>query len=226
MKNSLKNKAIRLRKKGLSYTEILKQILVAKSTLSLWLRSVNLTKKQKQKLTAKKLEAAQRGANKQHLKKIKLIVDLTNEAEKEITRLTKKDLWLIGVALYWAEGSKEKEHTLGQQVIFSNSDYKMIKIFLKWLKEIIKIKNSEIAFEIYIHKTANSENALNWWSRALSCEKDQFKLYFKKHNIKKTNRRNTNNNYHGLLRVRVKKSSRLNKKISAWINTICKYIGG
>jgi orotate phosphoribosyltransferase-like protein len=35
---TLKNKAVSLRKQGKTYSEILKEIKVAKSTLSLWLR--------------------------------------------------------------------------------------------------------------------------------------------------------------------------------------------
>ncbi len=46
-KKEERKKAIQLRKKGLSYSKILKQVPVAKSTLSLWLRSVGLTKRQK-----------------------------------------------------------------------------------------------------------------------------------------------------------------------------------
>lgn len=61
MKKTLKLKAILLRKKGFSYSEILQQVPVAKSTLSLWLRSVHLAKKQKQQLTQKKLLAIQKG---------------------------------------------------------------------------------------------------------------------------------------------------------------------
>ena len=45
-----KQKAIALRKRGYSYSEILAEVPVAKSTLSLWLRSVGLAKKQKQLL--------------------------------------------------------------------------------------------------------------------------------------------------------------------------------
>ena len=55
IKNELKSKAIELRKQGFSYSEILKQIPVAKSTLSVWLKNVGLSKKQKQKLTKKKI---------------------------------------------------------------------------------------------------------------------------------------------------------------------------
>ncbi len=69
-KNSQKEKAIALRRKGLSYSEILKEIPVAKSTLSLWLRSVGLAKKQKQRLTEKKRLGQLRGALKRKINRI------------------------------------------------------------------------------------------------------------------------------------------------------------
>jgi transposase len=53
--------AIELRRQGYSYSEILKRVPVAKSTLSLWLRSVGLAKQQKQRLTEKRLAALKRG---------------------------------------------------------------------------------------------------------------------------------------------------------------------
>jgi len=64
VRKSQKNyeKAIVLRRQCLSYREILNQIPVAKSTLSLWLQSVHLSVPQKQALTQKKLDAARRGA--------------------------------------------------------------------------------------------------------------------------------------------------------------------
>jgi len=52
-----KRKSIELRKKGLSYNEILKVVPVAKSTLSVWLRGVGLAKKYEQKFTEKRQQA-------------------------------------------------------------------------------------------------------------------------------------------------------------------------
>ena len=46
------------------------------------------------------------------------------------------------------------------------------------------------------------------------------KIYFKKHVVKST-RHNTQESYHGLLRVRVKRSTNLNRKIMGWIDGIC-----
>jgi len=45
----LKEEALILRKKGLSYSEIKKRILVSKSTLSSWLHDIKLTPKQQER---------------------------------------------------------------------------------------------------------------------------------------------------------------------------------
>ena len=69
-KNNLKQKAIKLRQIGRTYSEILKEIPIAKSTLSLWLREVGLSKKQVQKITQKRIEGQKRGAQAQKNKRI------------------------------------------------------------------------------------------------------------------------------------------------------------
>src|SRR3989344_520494 len=102
MTSPFKEKAISLRREGRSYSEILKVVPVAKSTLSLWLRDVGLSKRQKQQLTAKKIAAAKRGGamrKKMRETETKKIHDI---AEEEVGNITKRDLWLIGTALYWA----------------------------------------------------------------------------------------------------------------------------
>jgi transposase len=63
MRDEYKAKAILLRKQGKTYREILIEIPIAKSTLSDWLRSVELSKPQKQRYTQLRKEAALRGAS-------------------------------------------------------------------------------------------------------------------------------------------------------------------
>ena len=152
-----KNKAIELRKQGFSYSEILKQIPVSKSSLSLWLKSVKLAKSQKQNLTAKKLAGMKRGWEARHNERIKITREIKREAGKEIKNISDRELWLIGTALYWGEGNKEKKDRPGSGVKFSNSDPKMIKIFLKWLLEIIHEKRKKIYLEIYIHENYKTD---------------------------------------------------------------------
>lgn len=214
-----KELAITLRKKGYSYSEILKDIPVAKSTLSLWLRSVGLAKQQKQKITEKRLAGALRGAKSRRDYRLKITEDIKNKAAKEIGNINERDLWLIGISLYWAEGTKERECGKNSGIIFTNSDPRMILLFLKWLRTYFLIDRSEIIYEIYIHETANIESAKIYWSKILSISTEEIRVYLKKNRIK-TIRNNTSNTYYGLIKVKAKKSTNLNRKIAGWINGI------
>jgi len=218
-----KNKAIELRKQGFSYSEILEKIPVAKSSLSLWLKSVKLANSQKQRLTDKKLASALRGAQKRKDNRIKITEEIKDKAQKEIGNLTKKELWLIGIALYWAEGAKEKNHSVG--IKFSNSDPLMIKLFIKWLSEICKISKEDIYFEIYLHECErNRENEIiKYWINITGFPVEYFKKIRWKKNKIKTKRQNIGAKYFGLVNINVKKGTSLNRKIQGWVNGICKY---
>ncbi len=223
MKFNQKEKAILLRREGLTYSEILKQIPVAKSTLSSWLHSAVLSKKQYQRLTEKKLNAIKKGGEARHRQRLYLLEQIRTETEKDIKKLNVKDLWLAGIMLYWAEGTKEKAHTIGAGIAFNNSDPRMIRLFIKWLKEIIQIPDDMLKFEIYLHTTASPEKSLRFWGKILNCNENKIRVYFKKHSVKRTNRKNIGDSYNGLMRVSVRKSSRLNRRISAWVSHICDY---
>jgi len=178
---SLKEKAILLRKSGLSYSEILGKISVAKSTLSLWLRSVGLSKRQKQRLTIKKLAAMQRGGQRRHEMRLELIDKIYRETEKDIVKIGKRDLFLLGVALYWAEGSKEKDGRPGQGITFTNADPSMVRIFLIWLIQIGKVSRQDILFEIFIHENHRYRVAevIDFWSNVTKFAKENFRVYYK-----------------------------------------------
>lgn len=221
---SLKQKAVDLRKSGHTYTEILKVIPVAKSTLSEWLRSVGIAKAQFRTFTEKKRLASLRGGQARRNTRIETFNLITGLAEKEIENISDRELWLIGIALYWAEGSKEKEYAPGIGVNFSNSDPKMISLFLLWLTKICKISREKIHFEIYIHEIyiKETQRFIDFWSKNTSFSISSFdKIYYKKANIK-IKRKNKNELYNGLLRVKVSCSSDLNRKIQGWTRGIIK----
>lgn len=217
-----KKRAIQLRKKGLTYSEILKQIPVAKSTLSLWLREVGLSKPQKQRITQKRLIASLRGAEARKKQRIEITKKIQNRAQKEVGNISKRELWLIGVALYWAEGAKEKEWSSSVGVDFINSDPYLIKLFIKWLLEISKIQINDIKCRIYIHEnhSIRISEVHRYWLKVTGIPEGNFyQPYFKKHNPK-TKRKNTETSYHGLLRIVVKKSTNLNRQIAGWTKGI------
>ena len=218
-----REEAIRLRKQGFSFSEIRGFVPVSKSSLSLWLKDILLTKEQVHRLRRKGDVARSLGSKtlkETRIKKQGLIID---KAISEVKLLNSIDLWLIGVILYWAEGCKQKEHNPSQRVAFSNSDPFMLQVFLKWLKGCLKIPQEDIIFEIYIHKTYEKtvEELSKYWSFVTGYDKSKFtKVYFKKNKVH-SYRKNRGNNYHGVLRISIRKSTDLNRKITGWIAGIC-----
>jgi len=221
IKTQEKKKAISLRMQGKTYSEILSIVPVAKSTLSIWLQSVDLSKKQKQRITKERLAGSKKGGNvkrKQRIEKQNLIF---SKAKSEILNLSRKDLFLIGVILYWAEGSKEKEYHPGSPLRFANSDYNMIKLFLYWLEEV-GVSKKRISFDIYLHDNNKYriQEVIKYWSNHTCFPEESFRVYFKK-NVIKTKRRNISpDTYFGVARIYVKESSDLVRKINGWVNGI------
>lgn len=210
-----KDKAIKLRKRGQSYSEIQKLIPVSKASLSLWLKDIKLGEKYKKKLIRKRYLAQLKGAQARHKQRVESSKKIIAQALSEVGKINPRELKLIGAALYWAEGGKQKETNVSQRVSLSNSDPRMIKLFLIWLKEICKISTQDIKLDLFIHESGNVERAKKFWSNSLKIEEEKFKVYFKKHKV--TKRKNVGNTYHGLVRVNVKKSTNLNRKITGWI---------
>lgn len=224
-KTELNKKAVALRKKGFTYSEILKQVPVAKSTLSIWFGEVNLSKKQNQRITQKRLDAALRGASAKRQKRIELTSEIMEKAEKEVGSISKRELWLIGTTLYWAEGSKEKEWQPGNRVGFTNMDPSMIRVFIRWLYKC-GVKKEDLTFDIFIHDTHQGRvsQIVTYWSKVTNFNKNKFThIYFKKGNIK-TKRKNVGENYYGVLKVIVKQSSTFLRRIRGWTNGIYKGI--
>ncbi len=213
LKEQEKTKAINLRKQGLSYNEILREVPVAKSTLSVWLKDIGLAKAQKQRLTEKRRVAQQKAQQACRNIRITRETNIIEAAQQEIGKISKREFWLIGAALYWAEGSKQKPNHVSQKVSFNNSDPKMILLFDKWVQEFCERDKNGLIYSIYIHTTGDVERAKKFWSKLLNTTIE--KVYFKKGNPK-TNRKNTQDLYYGLLRIEVRRSTDLNRKIKGW----------
>lgn len=218
-----KEKAIKLRKKGYSYSEILKSVGVSRSTLSEWLRHVSISNTQIDRLRSKNEQARKLGSIALKNKRIEKSENIIKQSIREIGKIDTNTLRVIGATLYWAEGSKQNEHEPSKELIFTNSDPRMIRIYILWLSRCLSVKNDDIKFEIYIHETyGNSPTELSeYWSKATGFTPDRLtKVYFKKNKVK-SYRKNRGDNYYGVLRITVKKSTDLNRKVMGWIEGIC-----
>lgn len=212
----LREKAITLRKQGMTYSEILKLVPVAQSSISLWCRNIPLTAEQTNHIQQARTEGIKRGATSRHNQATKLKQDIISSSASEILTISNRDLWLIGIALYWAEGSKQGPKTISQGIKFTNSDSKMIKVFDLWLTRIMKINPDIIDYEIYLHESMKGEisRVINFWSRILDKPTAKFdRIYLKKNIVTKSYPKS---DYKGVVRIVVKKSTNLNRQISGW----------
>ena len=150
--------AIKLRKKGLSYSEIKKEVAVSKDTLSRWCRDIILSPSQLERLMKKKLSGSLKGrikgAKVQQQRRIQEIKHLEIVGEKEVGKLSKRDRFLIGISLYVAEGYKT-DKCIG----FSNSDPKLIMFMIDWFKEFLDIEPIKFRGAIWIHDNLNCKSA-------------------------------------------------------------------
>lgn len=221
-------KAILLRRKGYTYGAILDVIPVAKSTLALWLKEAKLSRSQKQKFTVAKRFASLRGGEAKREQRIKKQQTLLQNAKHDISSISKHELFLIGIILYWAEGSKEKSTKPGSQIAFSNMDPKMIQIFLLWLFKVCKIKKNMLIFNIFLHETHRHKvgKVKRYWSRVAGFPTSNFSTIYWKRNKLKTNRKNIGEQYHGLLKIKVKRSSDLVRKVAGWTEGIFEKVIG
>lgn len=174
MKVLERNKAIKLRRRGRTFGEILKEVSVSKSTLSYWLRDIALTQKQVSRIQYKNDKIKEKFIRHNELKK-KEANDrkeaIINSAIREIDAISKRDLKLVGVALYWAEGYKGERSTGAD---FINSDPAMIKLMMRWFREICLVQEDQFRIRIQIHNEANIGEANRFWSELTSIPIDQF----------------------------------------------------
>lgn len=222
IKSREKEKAISLRRQGKTYSEILSIVLVAKSTLALWLKEVKLSKPENQRFTMAKKLASLRGGETKKKQRIEKQNKIFKEAKSDISKISHNELFLIGVILYWAEGSKEKEYHPGSPFQFSNMDPKIISIILVWLLKVCKINRNMLIFNIFLHQSHRNrvEEVRAYWSEVTGFPKDSFATIYWKKNELKTNRRNVGEKYYGVVKIKVRESSNLVRKIASWSETI------
>jgi len=217
-KLDLKLKAQKLRKRGLSVKEIEKKLKVSRSSVSLWIREVKLTKKQLKKLYLNKKTGQLKGSIIAAMNKIKIREDITKrlikEGEKEVGKISLRDKFITGISLYFAEGSKGDKN-----VSFSNSDPKAIKFMVKWLREFCKVPQEKFRVTLYLHDNLNEKQAKEFWLELTGIPLRQFtKTYIVRNNPKRL--RKVKHPY-GVFRITVSNAN-LHRKIMGWISGIFK----
>lgn len=214
MKLDEKNKAITLRSRGHSINAIAKEVGVAKSSVSSWVRNIKLTAVQTEKLklspfTNTAIENRRTARLENEMKKRQMAI---SNAKSEISSISFTNLWFMGVMLYWAEGGKTQ-----RMVRFSNGDPEMIKMMIKFFKIICKIPDAKLRGYIHIHESLDFKAAEIYWSNMSGIPISQFFKTYRKPNISSQNKKHTLP--YGVMDIYVLDTS-LFYKISGWASGI------
>jgi len=127
--------------------------------------------------------------------------------KKELT-LAEQKLKLAGIMLYWAEGTLK-----GSTVDLANSNPAMVRIFLKFLREICGAKEERLRVYLYTHSSSNIEELKNYWHKVTNISLSQFtKPYIRRGNPHLSNRKML----YGLIHIRYN-DKRLLQTIDTWI---------
>ncbi|MGI5528549.1 hypothetical protein ACQEVX_14410 [Streptomyces syringium] len=207
----MKARARELRRAGKTYDEIVAELGVSKSSVSLWVRDLPKPSK-----TAEQMHAMREARWAPHRREQAFIRRQTKlDAAHEIGRMTDRELFLIGVGLYWSEGSKSKPYRLQETVTFINSDPTMIQVYLTWLA-LLGVKSERVQYRVMIHESADVAGAERYWAELVGADVITFsRTTLKKHNPK-TVRKNVGESYRGCLVVRVRGGADLYRRIEGW----------
>ncbi|MDQ0984956.1 hypothetical protein [Streptomyces sp. V2I9] len=217
-KDDLRAKARELRLQGMTYDRIQVELGCSKGSISLWVR--DLPKPERSRTREESSAIGRRGWEATLQRRDAERRAAKQRAAEEIGTLTERELFLLGVGLYWAEGSKSKPYRTQERVTFVNSDPGMIRVFLAWLR-LLGVDDQHLRFHVHIHESADVAGAERFWAELTGAESAAFgKTSLKKHSPK-TNRRNVNEDYRGCLVVRVLKSADLYRRIEgSWYGIV------
>ncbi|QIY96401.1 hypothetical protein HEP87_23255 [Streptomyces sp. S1D4-11] len=217
-KDDLRDRARELRGQGWTYNEIQTELGCSKSSVSLWVRDLPHPE-------PRCTPEEQRARMNAGLARLRAEQDRVREETKRaaaaaIGKLTDRELFLVGVGLYWAEGAKDKPYSRREQVLFVNSDPGMISVFLAWLY-LLQVERKRLRFRVMIHESADVSAAERYWADHVGADDSSFnKSTLKKHNPK-TVRKNVGDNYRGCLVIYVLQSADLYRRIEgAWYGIV------
>ena len=157
-----------LRSEGRTLAEIAELLSVSKSSVSLWVRDIEIE-------PIKRRRSHRSGANHPlHLAKLAEIQQCNELGRQRVGTLSNEAFLAAGVALYAGEGSK----TDGA-VNFANTDAAMVAFFCAWLRRFFEIDEPRLRVRVYLHEGLDLDAAERHWSEVTSIPRAQFQAPYR-----------------------------------------------
>lgn len=170
MANGLREKAIVLRLQGQPYGQIKRELGVSKSTLSGWLKNLDLT--------SERFKALEKSRKDSRLKSKDLRIERYRQTRKAQLRerlesvfseeakllpLSDRELYVAGLFLYWGEGEKGRG-----RISISNSNPQIVKFALTWMVEALGISKSRIHVYLHLYSDMDVEGSIGFWVKSFN----------------------------------------------------------
>jgi hypothetical protein len=166
--------------------------------VSLWLRGVTVPRRFEARHQAHLQELRGRGSEVIRAAAAERKRARVEQARQSFGLLTGRDLFVAGVALYWAEGAKQKPWRSDRRVTLINGDPSVFRVFLSWL-DLVGVAEHDRRYRLTIHETADVASHERWWADELGLSLDTFhRATLKRHNPNPS-RYNRGDTYHGCL---------------------------
>ncbi len=170
-----KQKALAMRHKGMSYSQIKEKLHVSKSTLSVWLNNMPLSERRIRELRADNPMRIERYRNTMQKKREAVLLEAYKKVSADICVLNKRELFLSGLFLYWGEGSKTRTAVSA----LSNTDPAALVFYIKWLKNF-GVGKEHLKVKLQLYKDMDVQKLTVYWSRKLCLPISAFnKAYIK-----------------------------------------------
>jgi len=177
MKTNIKKRALTLRRSGRSFREISLALDISKSTASLWTRHAHLSEVAKRRLIQLGDDGRRRALETIRRKQQKILAEISASCSVlKGKHYDRDDFKLFLALLYWGEGTKSRSN-----MAFMNSDPKMIKTYLLFLRKAFKTDIGRFRARIHLHDYHNRRKMIDFWSKVTGIPKNLFSIYNKPH---------------------------------------------
>ena len=174
MRTLEKQQAVSLRSQGLSYREIQKVLSVSRGSLSRWLQDIELTGDQQARIHQKNVSIRRQFVESNGHRRIRRQSEKREVIERcagNVGGLSVRELHLLGVALYWAEGCKGH---LTSVVEFVNADPAMIALVMRWFRVCCLVPEQKFRARVQLHDAGRLKDVERFWSCLTGIPASQF----------------------------------------------------
>jgi hypothetical protein len=180
---------------GFTISQLVEKYSISKTTIWHHIHDIELPQSIKTKILSGKGGSTKRKFNQ------------IARAEKEASILLRgndRELVMAVAMLYWAEGHKKS-------FVFTNTDYRMLKLYIKFLNKVLGINKEDYRILIRTSDPIVPDSAIQYWSKVLNLPSSVFKANH-------DNIQNRTKTKFGICRIMVVKSNYHHKIILSLIN--------